>query len=310
MQDDGNWDNDFEGLRQLVDKDINNLAVTAENYAPPEGSEDEGQQQGQGQAGEGEEGDYQDQEGESDEDYEAEEQSPPSRPTRPRARVGQRPKRIRSRPPMKDRSSPYPFPQDDYETFKDIELTEDQTEHGFHDDRRPGGGIRAPIRSRPYRGRDTSRFGPGVDQEQQQPQKQEPQDFKGNFESADIPGFDDFFKKIHDQIDKEITNQHPYFDGDSQAPWAMPTFDGEDKDKPADGLVDNSADLKPNNYDHALPPDEFSWQMPSHEELQENYKTHVTADSNQDPVTAVWAPKKVTTTAEGNGEGSTDNPKK
>lgn len=97
--------------------------------------------------------------------------------------------------------------------------------------------------------------------------------------NADIPGFDSFFNMVESKIEEEING----------APsWAVPQHDMEKKDKPADGVIDNSEDLKPNVHNQDIEPHSFDFQMPSHEELAENYQT--VSASNLSPK---WSPVKM-----------------
>lgn len=87
----------------------------------------------------------------------------------------------------------------------------------------------------------------------------------GSHHTADIPGFDDFFKKIERAVEREIGDspfqaslpwqlllflRQPLFfkqDGRSNT-WGHPEPHSEDEDEPADGVVDNSGDLRPEVY--------------------------------------------------------------
>ncbi len=107
--------------------------------------------------------------------------------------------------------------------------------------------------------------------------------------SADIPGFDDFFTKIEDAVDHEIGDS-PYQDARSgNSAWESPRHDGDDTDEQPDGVADNSGDLRPTVYNDAVKPDSLGFRMPSHAELEENYKTEVTSGSQQQPIVAAAA---------------------
>ena len=92
----------------------------------------------------------------------------------------------------------------------------------------------------------------------------------------DIPGFDDFFSRIEKRFEDEVGPDDER-DEPEEREWKMPTYDGEEMDRGPDGDRDNSGDLRPNHY-RDFAPDHLDFQMPSHEELQENYKTHVTSN--------------------------------
>ncbi len=81
----------------------------------------------------------------------------------------------------------------------------------------------------------------------------------------------------------------------------MPKYDGEEQDKPADGVIDLTEDFRPHRYGSDTPPHVLDFQMPSHEELSENYQTVQTSASEVKPVIipeqplARWEPKKLNT---------------
>ena len=112
--------------------------------------------------------------------------------------------------------------------------------------------------------------------------------------SEELPNFDKFFQKIQTNIDREIKDDF----GPSFSPHWDAQSHQEPESRPADGVMDISNDLRPNQYDYNVPYDELGWQTPSHTELQENYKTHVTSDSENNVITVPWSPQKLQPTKE------------
>ena len=84
-------------------------------------------------------------------------------------------------------------------------------------------------------------------------------------------------------------------DGDSNN-WDSPPLDSASAALPADGVVDNSGDLLPTVYrDDPSRPDALGFSLPSHADLEENYKTEteteVTAGAKHSPVAVVKPPR-------------------
>lgn len=118
------------------------------------------------------------------------------------------------------------------------------------------------------------------------PRKATEFDFSSDFDESMLPNFDDVFTKIQSNVEDEIKRD---FQG-----WSMPEFHNEEKeDKKPDGVADVSNDLRPNRYRDDVLPDYLDWQMPSHEELQENYKTIVTSGSEDNIQLAPWSSQKL-----------------
>lgn len=87
------------------------------------------------------------------------------------------------------------------------------------------------------------------------------------------PNFDDFFKKIETGIEDEITTSPKHYHQDHENPKARQA----NREVNYDEVTYN--DLNPENYDNNHP-DTIEFRMPSHDELQKNYKTQTSA-SNQ-----------------------------
>eukprot|EP00094_Tigriopus_californicus_P006245 TCALIF_06011-PA protein Name:"Protein of unknown function" AED:0.45 eAED:0.64 QI:0/0.25/0/0.8/1/1/5/0/874 len=121
-------------------------------------------------------------------------------------------------------------------------------------------------------------------QEENQPEGEHEDREHAPYDPRDYRGRD---REEEETIDDEIGDDKEK----KRRKWKAPSYDGEDRDKPADGSDDNVQDLRPNRY-REVAPDEFDYQMPSHEELQENYKTE-TSSSEVDPVAVPWSPQKV-----------------
>lgn len=99
------------------------------------------------------------------------------------------------------------------------------------------------------------------------------------------PAFDDFFQKVENGVEDEITsspNYHPY------NPRAHDTWEQDEekhhKHHEPDDMYQRSFDkvtyddLRPNDFDNNHP-DTIDFQMPSHDELQKKYKTVSTSAS-------------------------------
>lgn len=305
---DAGWDEFFNGHRDNIDNDIGSISQSNENYGAPEGgsqeqapNQEEGQSDGEQEERERERSPYdsrdsRDRDREEGKGFSAarykgdDYDEPPDyeSPGNEEFKGNYSPDYERDEgstahpagdPDVRQRE------RGDYARFKHLEdqekLAEETHDSDYDDDDydEPAGGqrVRRPLTPMKYAHGEmvVEDFPLGNDMADKQSS------------DPNLPGFDQFFSQIEENIDGEIGDNKEK----KRRKWKEPSYDGEDKDRPADGSDDNGQDLRPNRY-REVAPDEFDYQMPSHEELQENYKTE-TSSSEIDPIAVPWSPQKV-----------------
>ncbi|XP_059084519.1 uncharacterized protein LOC131881621 isoform X2 [Tigriopus californicus] len=278
---DAGWDEFFNGHRDNIDDDIGSISQSNENYGAPEGGSS--QEQAPNQEENQPEGEHEDRE---------------HAPYDPRDYRGRDREEGKGEPAARYRG-------DDYDEPPDYESPGHEEYKGNSPDYERDEGTIHPVGDKDVRQRERGDYARFKHLEDQEKIAEETHDSDYDDDDYDEPAggqrvrrpltpmkyahgemvVEDF--PLEETIDDEIGDDKEK----KRRKWKAPSYDGEDRDKPADGSDDNVQDLRPNRY-REVAPDEFDYQMPSHEELQENYKTE-TSSSEVDPVAVPWSPQKV-----------------